>query len=89
LFNGDIAEFMEQVPSGTMVGGIRRLLQSQFGRLTPVEVEIVRLLANAPDPVSFAEISEVRSTDPAHARPTRGGLVAAYGFSQEVSGSAR
>jgi transcriptional regulator with XRE-family HTH domain len=57
LFNGDIAEFMEQVPSGTMVGGIRRLLDSQFYRLTQAEREIVRLLAIARDPVSFAQIS--------------------------------
>jgi transcriptional regulator with XRE-family HTH domain len=57
LFNGDISEFMELIPRGTLVSGIRRLLDCQFNRLSPVEVDIVSLLADARVALSFAEIS--------------------------------
>jgi transcriptional regulator with XRE-family HTH domain len=57
LFNGDIGEFMQQIPTGTIVGGIRRLLDSQFDRLSSIEVDIVCFLADAPEALSFSEIT--------------------------------
>jgi hypothetical protein len=56
LFDGDIASFMEQFPTGTF-GGIRRLLETQMCRLSATEIEIVRLLAVKRQPASFAELS--------------------------------
>jgi hypothetical protein len=57
LFNGDIGEFMEQIPCGTIVGGIRRLLASQFNRLSSIEMDIVCFLADAREALSFSEIT--------------------------------
>jgi DNA-binding XRE family transcriptional regulator len=57
LFGGDVAEFMEQVPCGTTFGALRRLFESQLDRLSLSEMEVVRLLAAAREPVSFAALS--------------------------------
>jgi transcriptional regulator with XRE-family HTH domain len=51
VFGGDIATFMEQAPAGTVFTGIRRLLDSQFTRLSPMESEILQYLAIAREPV--------------------------------------
>ena len=57
LFDGDIGTFTEQVPTGTLVGSIRRLLDSEFQRLSPIEIDVARLLALNREPMTFAEIS--------------------------------
>jgi DNA-binding XRE family transcriptional regulator len=57
LFGGDIAEFIEHVPSGTIFGGLRRLFESQLDRVSPHELQVVHVLATARGPVSFAALS--------------------------------
>jgi hypothetical protein len=57
VFGGDIAEFMAQVPPGTMLSGLRHMLAGQCDRLSPLEREVVDLLADAQVPVSFVGIS--------------------------------
>jgi DNA-binding XRE family transcriptional regulator len=57
LFGGDIAEFIEHVPSGTIFGGLRQLFESQLDRVSPHEMQVVHVLATAREPVSFAALS--------------------------------
>jgi hypothetical protein len=57
VFGGGIAEFMAQVPTGTMLSGLRHMLEGQCDRLSPLEREVVDLLAGAQVPISFVGIS--------------------------------
>jgi transcriptional regulator with XRE-family HTH domain len=57
LFGGEIAEFIEHVPSGTIFGGLRQLFESQLDRVSPDEMQVVHILATAREPVSFAALS--------------------------------
>jgi len=57
VFGGDIAAFLEQAASGTVFGGIRRLLDGQIERLSALEQEVLRRLATAREPTSFASLA--------------------------------
>ena len=56
LFDGHIAKFLAQ---NTLVfNGIRRSLEQQFHRLSPVEQTIMKPLAIAPDGLTIAELAQ-------------------------------
>jgi transcriptional regulator with XRE-family HTH domain len=59
VFNGNIGEFLAESGSsaGHVYGGIRQLLESQWGRLSPLERGLMRWLAIERDPVTFAELA--------------------------------
>jgi WD40 repeat protein/transcriptional regulator with XRE-family HTH domain len=59
VFNGDIVEFLTESESsaGHVYGGIRNLLESQWGRLSSLEQDLMRWLAVERDPVTFAELA--------------------------------
>jgi WD40 repeat protein/transcriptional regulator with XRE-family HTH domain len=59
VFAGDIAAFLEQMPSGMVFGGVRQLVEGQLERLSLVEADILDLLALAREPVSFLSIASV------------------------------
>jgi hypothetical protein len=59
VYNGDIAEFLTDASAtfGTVFGGIRRLLDAQAERLSPVEQEVLTRLAVAREPINLAELT--------------------------------
>lgn len=59
LFGGDIGAFMEDVAPAQsgLFGGVRQLLDAQIRRLSDLEQRMVRRLAVAREPVSFAEVA--------------------------------
>jgi WD40 repeat protein/transcriptional regulator with XRE-family HTH domain len=59
LFGGSISEYLEYAAatSGVMVGGVRELLRSQVKRLTDLEVELLRQLAVAREPVGPTDLA--------------------------------
>jgi WD40 repeat protein/transcriptional regulator with XRE-family HTH domain len=59
VYNGDIAAFLTDASAsfGTVFGGIRRLLDAQAERLSPVEHEVLTRLAVAREPINLAELS--------------------------------
>lgn len=56
LFNGNVAEFLEQ--KTLVFGEINRLLNKSFSRLSPLEKEILYWLASEPKPMSLSQIHE-------------------------------
>jgi WD40 repeat protein len=56
VFDGDIATFLNQAGSGSISGGIRRLLAEQIERSSALEQKLLRVLAVAREPVSIAEL---------------------------------
>jgi WD40 repeat protein/transcriptional regulator with XRE-family HTH domain len=56
VFGGDIAEFLGASSIGVF-GGVQRLLDGQFTRLSPVERDILQVLAVEREPVNFAAIA--------------------------------
>ena len=58
VYNGDIAAFLTDASAsfGTVFGGIRRLLDAQAERLSPVEHEVLTRLAVAREPINLAEL---------------------------------
>src|SRR6266852_2245032 len=56
VFGGDIRVFLEQSGSGTVFGGIRRLLADQLERSSALEQEVLRVLAVEREPVTVAEL---------------------------------
>src|SRR5207245_1404622 len=56
VFDGDIATFLNQAGSGSISGGIRRLLAEQIERSSALEQKLLRGLAVAREPVSIAEL---------------------------------
>src|SRR5712691_4173983 len=56
VFGGDIGMFLEQSGSGTVFGGIRRLLAEQIERSSALEQEVLRVLAVEREPVTVAEL---------------------------------
>jgi WD40 repeat protein/transcriptional regulator with XRE-family HTH domain len=59
IFDGDVPAFLEEAAAtyGTVFGGIRRLLDAQAERLSPVEQEVLTRLAVEREPISLAELS--------------------------------
>ena len=45
VFNGDVGVFLEESDSGTVFGGIRRLLADQLERSSALEQAVLRVLA--------------------------------------------
>jgi WD40 repeat protein len=60
VYDGDIAAFLSDAIAtyGTVFGGIRRLLDVQLERLSPLERRILRRLAVEREPISLAELSK-------------------------------
>jgi WD40 repeat protein/transcriptional regulator with XRE-family HTH domain len=59
LFGGSIAEYLEYATatSGVMVGGVGQLLGAQIQRLSDLEMDLLRRLAVAREPVGLAELA--------------------------------
>jgi WD40 repeat protein/transcriptional regulator with XRE-family HTH domain len=59
VYDGDVAGFLGDAVAtyGTVFGGIRRLLDAQAERLSPVERDILTRLAVQREPISVAEVS--------------------------------
>ena len=59
VYDGDIAAFLTDASAtyGTVFGGIRRLLDAQIERLSPIERELLTRLAVEREPISLAAIS--------------------------------
>jgi WD40 repeat protein len=59
VYNGDVAAFLVDVAAtyGTVFGGIRRLLDVQVERLSPVEYDALTRLAIEREPINIAELS--------------------------------
>jgi hypothetical protein len=56
VFGGDLGAFLEESGSGTVFGGIRRLLAEQLERSSALEQHVLRVLAVAREPVTLAEL---------------------------------
>ncbi|HKB49729.1 MAG TPA: NACHT domain-containing protein, partial [Ktedonobacterales bacterium] len=56
VFSGDVGAFLEESGSGTVFGGIRRLLAEQIERSSALEQEVLRVLAAERQPVTLAEL---------------------------------
>jgi WD40 repeat protein len=56
VFGGDIAAFLAESGSGTVFGGIRRLLTEQFERISSIEQDVLRVLAIGREPLTIADI---------------------------------
>ncbi len=56
VFGGDIGAFLDDSESGTIFGGIRRLLAEQLQRSSPLEQEVLRVLAVEREPVTIVEL---------------------------------
>jgi len=59
IYDGDIAAFLREAIAsyGTVFGGIRRLLDVQVERLSPVEYNVLTRLAVEREPIGLAELS--------------------------------
>src|SRR5258708_26282479 len=56
MFGGDLGGFLEEPGSGTVFGGIRRLLAEQIERSSVLEQDVLRMLAVEREPVTLAEL---------------------------------
>ncbi|HEV7665509.1 MAG TPA: helix-turn-helix domain-containing protein [Chloroflexota bacterium] len=56
VFDGDISAFLDQAGSGSVFGGIRRLLAEQLERSSALEQMLLRVLAVEREPVSIADL---------------------------------
>ncbi|HTD78121.1 MAG TPA: WD40 repeat domain-containing protein, partial [Chloroflexota bacterium] len=56
VFAGDIGAFLEESGSGTVFGGIRRLLAEQLERSSRLEQNVLRVLAIEREPVTIADL---------------------------------
>jgi WD40 repeat protein len=57
VFGGDIERFVEQAESIGAFGGVRRLLDGQFARLSAIERDLLQVLAIEREPMSFLNLS--------------------------------
>jgi WD40 repeat protein/transcriptional regulator with XRE-family HTH domain len=59
VYDGDIAAFLEDAVAayGVVFGGIRRLLDVQVERLSPIEHDVLKQLAIEREPMGLAELS--------------------------------
>ena len=56
VFGGEIATFMDQAVAGTIFGGIRRLIDGQVERLSPLERQVLQSLAVEREAVGFGSL---------------------------------
>jgi WD40 repeat protein/transcriptional regulator with XRE-family HTH domain len=56
VFGGDIGAFLDDSDAGTIFGGIRRLLAEQLQRSSPLEQQVLRVLAVEREPVTIVEL---------------------------------
>jgi WD40 repeat protein/transcriptional regulator with XRE-family HTH domain len=56
VFGGQIGAFLAESESDSVFGGIRRLLAEQFERSSPLEQNVLRLLAAEREPITLAEL---------------------------------
>src|SRR5262245_4707977 len=56
VFGGDLGAFLQESGSGTVFGGIRRLLAEQLERSSALEQHVLRVLAVEREPVTLAEL---------------------------------
>jgi hypothetical protein len=62
LFGGQLEAFLDEAGSGTLFGGIRRLLTEQIERSSALEQSVLRVLAVEREPVSITQlIAEIGS----------------------------
>jgi hypothetical protein len=63
IYSGDVGAFLTDanVASGTVFGGIRRLMDAQIERLSRAEVDVLTRLAVEREPVRLAELSDDRT----------------------------
>ena len=75
VYDGDVAAFLADAIAtyGTVFGGIRRLLDVQIERLSPVEHDVLTRLAVEREPISLAELSRdmAPSVEPGYGRSRR------------------
>jgi len=59
VYSGDVNAFLQDADAtfGTVFGGIRRLLDAQAERLSPMEHDVLKRLAVEREPISLAELS--------------------------------
>jgi WD40 repeat protein/transcriptional regulator with XRE-family HTH domain len=57
VFGGDIERFVEQAESIGAFGGIRRLLEGQFKRLSAIERDLLQVLAVEREPMTFLNLA--------------------------------
>jgi hypothetical protein len=59
VYDGDVAAFLADASAryGTVFGGIRRVLDAQIERLSPVENNLLRRLGVEREPISLADLS--------------------------------
>jgi hypothetical protein len=59
VYDGDMPAFLADVTAtyGTVFGGIRRLLDAQVERLSPIEHEVLKRLAVEREPIGLAELA--------------------------------
>jgi hypothetical protein len=56
VFGGDIGAFLDEAGSGSVFGGIRRLLTEQLERSSSSEQDVLRVLAVEREPVTLTEL---------------------------------
>ena len=56
LFGGELEAFLDESGSGTLFGGIRRLLAEQIERSSPLEQSVLRVLAVEREPLSISQL---------------------------------
>jgi hypothetical protein len=56
LFGGQLEAFLDEAGSGTLFGGIRRLLSEQIERSSALEQSVLRVLAVEREPVSISHL---------------------------------
>jgi WD40 repeat protein/transcriptional regulator with XRE-family HTH domain len=56
VFGGDIRSFLSETSSGTVFGGIKRLLAEQIERSSALEQEVLHALAVGREPVTVSEL---------------------------------
>jgi WD40 repeat protein len=56
LFGGELEAFLDESGSGTLFGGIRRLVAEQIERSSALEQSVLRLLAVEREPVSISQL---------------------------------
>jgi hypothetical protein len=68
LFAGDVRAYIADLETapGALFGGVRRLLDGQMHRLSPLEREVMRWLAIQTEPVAFVQLAA--ELDPASGR---------------------
>src|SRR5258708_29127761 len=59
VFSGDVGAFLDESGSGTVFGGIRRLLAEQLERSSALEQRVLRVLAVEREPLKIAELITV------------------------------